>query len=426
MKKFKFDYIQIRIVLIFVLLLCSTGFPQKINSSELICKIIIQAEKELPPNTPVSIPIDNYISRLSASSFILEKIDNSLRLKVPTQIEPGEQSKLWWLLPKKINAGEKQVFDLVHGTPQIAPLVQINMDSDGLEIHYKNRKALRYQYAPLKPPTGENPLYVRSGFIHPIWSPGGKVLTRIQPSDHIHHMGFWNPWTKTEYEGRHIDFWNLKKGQGTVRFVKFNSLETGPVFGGFEALQQHVAFDSTKGEKVVLNETWQIRCWAPLSGNNKFWIWDFFTSQSCASLSPLTLLKYRYGGFGFRGTSDWNERNSDYLTSEGKTRKDGNGTRARWCNVYGKTDKGNGGVLFISHPENHEYPEPMRIWPQGDVFFGYCPVVYADWNMVPNESYVRKYRVIVYDGTITKDEAEQYWYNFIHLPQIDVKWFSNK
>lgn len=296
------------------------------------------------------------------------------------------------------------------------------MDSEALEIGYKNRKALRYQYALMEPPAGENPLYVRSGFIHPIWSPEGKVLTRIHPSDHIHHMGFWTPWTKTEFEGRHVDFWNLKEGQGTVRFVKFNFLTTGPVFGGFEALQQHVVFDSVNGEKIAINEIWSVRCWAPILDGEKFWICDFTTNQSCASLSPLTILKYRYGGFGFRGTSDWNEKNSDYLTSDGKTRKDGNGTRARWCNVYGKTDKGNAGVLFISHPENHEYPEPMRIWPQGDVFFGYCPVVYADWKMLPQNNYVRKYRVIVYDGTITKDEAELFWYNFVQSPEIEVKW----
>jgi len=425
MKKSKFAFFTIRIVLILILLLCSAGFPQKTNSSDLISKIVIHAEQEIPANTPISIPINNHLPRLSNSNFKLEKVVDALRTIIPAQIENSDQAKLWWILPEQINAGEKQNYELVHGTSKLAPLVHLNMDLGGLEIQYKNRKALRYQYAELEPPKGENPLYVRSAFIHPIWTPGGKVLTRIHPSDHIHHMGFWNPWTKTDFKGRHIDFWNLKEGQGTVRFVKFNSLETGSVFGGFEALQQHVAFDSTGAEKVVLNEIWKIRCWASLPGNNKFWIWDFTTTQSCASLSPLTILKYRYGGFGFRGTSDWNEKNSDYLTSEGKTRKDGNGTRARWCNVYGKTDKGNAGVLFISHPDNHEYPEPMRIWPQGDVFFGYCPVVYADWKMVPNENYQRKYRVIVYDGAITKEDAEQFSYNFIFSPKIDIKWFSN-
>ena len=422
MKKLMISLTKVQNILSFLLIFCTTGLPQRNETSQLICKIIFEAEQDIPKNTPISISSDGSNFKLSDGRFRLEKIVGNTRMFIPVQLESGEPTKLCWTTPEKIKAGEKQVFELVHGTQQLTPYVQLNMDSEALEIGYKNRKALRYQYALMEPPAGENPLYIRSGFIHPIWTPGGKVLTRIHPSDHIHHMGFWNPWTKTEFEGRHVDFWNLKKGMGTVRFVKFNSLSTGPVFGGFEALQQHVVFDSANGEKIALNEIWSVRCWAPISDNQKFWIWDFTTTQSCASLSPLTILKYRYGGFGFRGTSDWNEKNSDYLTSEGKSRKDGNGTRARWCYVYGKTDKGNAGVLFISHPENHEYPEPMRIWPQGDVFFGYCPVAYADWKMLPQNNYVRKYRVIVYDGTITKDEAEQFWYNFVQSPKIEVKW----
>jgi hypothetical protein len=138
----------------------------------------------------------------------------------------------------------------------------------------------------------------------------------------------------------------------------------------------------------------------------------------------LKILQYRYGGFGFRGTADWNEENSDYLTSEGKTRKDGNGTRARWCNIFGKTDQGESGILFISHPDNHVYPEPVRIWPQGEVFFGFCPVVYADWEMKPGENYVRKYRLIVYDGTMSKDEAELFCSNFITASKVSVNWIT--
>src|SRR5690606_42107088 len=43
--------------------------------------------------------------------------------------------------------------------------------------------------------------YGRSGFIHPLWSPKGQVLTRVQPEDHYHHYGIWNPWTQLNYEG---------------------------------------------------------------------------------------------------------------------------------------------------------------------------------------------------------------------------------
>lgn len=135
-------------------------------------------------------------------------------------------------------------------------------------------------------------------------------------------------------------------------------------------------------------------------------------------------MKYRYGGFGFRATSDWNVKNSLILTSEGKTRIDGNGTRGRWCKLSGQTDRGFAGILFLSHPENHEHPEPVRIWPEvsNDVYFGFCPVVYSDWKMIPGDYYIRRYRMIVYDDTMTAETAEQFWQSFALPIEVDVQW----
>ena len=48
------------------------------------------------------------------------------------------------------------------------------------------------------PPIGVNKLYQKSGYIHPVLSPWGDTLTRIQPPDHFHHYGVWGPWTKTK------------------------------------------------------------------------------------------------------------------------------------------------------------------------------------------------------------------------------------
>ena len=60
------------------------------------------------------------------------------------------------------------------------------------------------------------------------------------------------------------------------------------------------------------------------TGEDYFLI-DINSSQSCASLSPLKINKYHYGGMAIRGADEWfvNEKNaqqpSDFLTSEGKT-----------------------------------------------------------------------------------------------------------
>ncbi len=421
MKIIDFQQKNYGVYLFLVFALC-VGLLKSGLSAETMARFTLSTEQQINENTPICISLEGLPISLPTVSLRLERIDKSGRFPVPSQIEPGSPAKLWWILDDALAAGVKQQYELVNGKVVDAPFVQLRMNDRTLELGQGNRQAIRFQYTPMPPPPGQDLLYTRSGFIHPIWSPGGKVLTRIHPSDHIHHMGFWNPWTNTEFEGRHVDFWNLKEGQGTVRFVKFNSTMTGPVFAGFEAFQEHVDLSAPEGEKIVLNELWAVRLWTQSEATESYFIWDFTTTQSCASSSPLTLKKYRYGGFGFRGTSDWNEKNSNYLTSEGKTREDGNGTRARWCNVYGMTDKGPAGVILLSHPGNHEFPEPMRIWPQGDIFFGFCPVVYNNWIMVPGQDYVRKYRLIVYDGTLTTEQAEKFWQDFTRTPDIEVHW----
>jgi hypothetical protein len=133
------------------------------------------------------------------------------------------------------------------------------------------------------------------------------------------------------------------------------------------------------------------------------------------------LLKYRYGGLGFRATEKWHEGNSDYLTSEGRGRKDGHGTRARWCSVSGSTDKGDSGVLFMSHPDNREHPEPMRIWPEGYVFFNFCPVQNRDWTLEPGNEYVLKYRLCVCEGSIGHEQAERLWQDFACPPEVTLE-----
>jgi hypothetical protein len=128
-------------------------------------------------------------------------------------------------------------------------------DEGALQIQCGGQGVLQYYHVHASPPEGGDPPYTRSGFIHPLWSPAGEILTDIHPPDHLHHMGIWMPWTNTEFEGRKIDFWNLKAGKGTVRFKKFLSQTSGPVYGGFVARQEHVDLTAPAGEKVALITT---------------------------------------------------------------------------------------------------------------------------------------------------------------------------
>ena len=83
----------------------------------------------------------------------------------------------------------------------------------GKTLDYKigDKLLFSYNYTTVYPAPGVDSVYKRSGFIHPLKTLGGEVMTNCSPADHYHHFGLWYAWTKTTFEGNEIDFWNLHK-----------------------------------------------------------------------------------------------------------------------------------------------------------------------------------------------------------------------
>ena len=59
---------------------------------------------------------------------------------------------------------------------------------------------------------------------------------------------------------------------------------------------------------------------------------------------------------------------------------------------------------MLSHPENYNHPEPLRIWDKkanggrGDVFANFAPTKDKDWILEPGKTYTLKYRLVVFNG----------------------------
>ena len=141
-------------------------------------------------------------------------------------------------------------------------------------------------------------------------------------------------------------------------------------------------------------------------------------AQRCATESPLLLEKYRYGGLGFRGPKEWKDANYDLLTSEGKTKADGHGTRGRWCAQSGKVGGAPWTVTILCHPSNERFPEHMRIWESGGAFFSFSPVQAGDWTFRTGETHTFRYRFLVHEGPIDRDRAERAFAEFAEPPQV--------
>ncbi len=111
--------------------------------------------------------------------------------------------------------------------------------------------------------------------------------------------------------------------------------------------------------------------------------------------------------------------NCEFLTSEGKDRGNGHGTRARWCHIGGRIDGQLAGIAILDHPSNFRAPQAMRINPD-QPFFCYSPSLMGDWKIDPGKPYVSRYRFIVYDGAPDKTELDRLWNDYANPVQAEI------
>lgn len=285
---------------------------------------------------------------------------------------------------------------------------QVIISADGAEV-------LRYQCEPGDLPRAEIPeIYRRGGYLHPLSTPAGRVVTDDYPSNHLHHHGFWSAWTRTRHQGREPDFWNMGQGTGRVEFVRLLHLINDGESAGFAA--EHQFIDLTGGApRPVLTERWEVRVSRLSDGPYAI---DVVSRQSCAGPDPLELPRYHYGGFGFRGNWAWNGAGScHFLTSEGiSDRVAGNETRARWCWVGGRLEGDWCGITLMGHPQNFRAPQPVRLHPS-EPFFCFAPQQLGAMALRPGEEpYVSRFRLVVADGRPDAGQIEQWWRQWTGSP----------
>ena len=297
--------------------------------------------------------------------------------------------------------------------PSNFPKVECVDDGKGLTISAAGKKVLRYNYAVIEQP---DPVFSRSGYLHPIWTPSGKVITNDSPKNHLHHHGIWSAWTSSEFEGRKSNFWESKEKQGRIECVKVEETFSGPVFAGFKARHRFIHLNGAT-EKAVLEEVWEVRVYAL---SDRF-VFDLISTQTCTTDQPLVIKEYRYGGLGFRGSSEWEGKAGvDFLTSEGKGRVDGHATKAKWCLTTGKIGGADASIGFLCHPSDFRFPQPLRIHPD-EPFFNWAVPQGGTFSIEPGKPYVARYRFVVADGRPTREDLDAAWAAYGELPKVTLK-----
>lgn len=318
----------------------------------------------------------------------------------------------------RLPAGASATFELVHPSEAASTSMTAAREGAKVRVNQAGRTMFDYQAEPSEPPRPDiKPLFRRGGYLHPLFTPGGARITDDYPANHLHHHGVWFPWTKTEFQGRHPDFWNMGDGSGRVEFASLDKTWEGPVLAGFEST--HKFIDLTSGApRVALNETWRVTAFNTGENPATRFLFDLESTQTCAGFDPLILPEYYYGGLGFRGNWSWNGTNNAlFLTSEGATNSaQGNQTRGRWCYVGGMLEGRQAGVAILGHPSNFRAPQPMRLHPS-EPFFCFAPSQLGQWRIEPGKPYISKYRFVTLDGPPDQAELDRWWNDYAHPPE---------
>jgi Family of unknown function (DUF6807) len=367
---------------------------------------------------------------------------------IPGQLHGG---KLTWNLEAPMTAGSRRRYRLrpipAPDTRQDLPPTVIGSPSsfkatanhfafaglpDVIPLKLDGRTIFAYHKAVTEPPAGIDPVYRRSGFVHPLATRSGVVVTDDFSPEHPHQHGLFTAWVNTTHDGRKVDFWNQLARTGRVGNDPDDPgpvFVAGPIRADFGAALRHDDLTAPGGPEKVLEERWRFT-FHDIPG---VVVLDFTSEQKGVGAKPLKINKYHYGGLGFRGSRRWSDPSAkgedppdpvkaghvEFLTGEGKHRVDGNHTRPRWVDLSGEVDGKIAGAAVLDHPGNFRYPQPVRLHPNMP-YFSFSPPVLGDFEIAPGQTYTSRYRLIVHDGRPDPALIERLWNDFADPPTVRI------
>ncbi len=378
----------------------TAGFTEAIRSAEPVYPLTVVAGEHARSSTL----IEWSLPEVAPPAITWELVDEQGAV-TPTQLLLGQPRRIVWKLSQPLLAGQSRKYTLrpasilpADSRPKMTPGPGLHHAAGRLSLFHADKEILTYHTGTSQPPDGIAAQFARSGHIHPLRTPSGKLVTAEFPADHAHQHGVFMAWVHTQFAGHEVDFWNQGKQSGDVRHRRLVESRLGPVYSGFVADLEHL--DLTQGEVVVLHESWRVMAFKMAD----MYLLDIESLQTAATDEPLKVLKYHYGGFGWRGPSEWllpsagsGASGCDFLTSEGHDRLGGNHTRPQWVSVTGLMSGELCTVTIFGHHFNLHHPQPVRLHPDKP-YFCFAPCVWGEFSISRDKPLNSRYRIITHDG----------------------------
>ena len=386
-------------------------------ASTLVGEITVEAGAQARRDTVVSFPVPR---ELAGRALVLKGPGVP---RVALDVEPAAgsaaESTAVFILPK-LAKGKRVRLSIIEDEPATNMPREISFTemNDALGVSIAGAPVLRYQMKARPPREGLSPQAIRGGYIHPVFTPSGAIVTDDYALKHAAHHGIWTAWQSSELEGRKLSFWGSQSAR--LDFDKLVDSRGGRVVGGFTA--RHKGVDLTaKPARQVLDEEWKVRVYRTHEKDAPYYLFDLDWTDAVVGNAPLKVLEYRYGGLAVRGHAEWDgPTGATFLTSEGKDRLAGEGSTARWVHLGGPVGGKPVGIAALVHPQNFRAPQPVRLH-HNEPYFSVAPAKAGPFTIEPGKPLLSRYRFVVADGPADKALLERLWQDYAQPPTVTLK-----
>jgi hypothetical protein len=250
----------------------------------------------------------------------------------------------------------------------------------------------------------------RKPHLHPVTTPSGTVLTRIEPPDHPWQRGVWfvvkfvdgdNFWEEGDPKG-----WGVQRHTGPPEVTGDDGDDSAGVTGDLVwirpdretvAIHEHRRLTHVELDGHAYAIDWEVTLTAP--------------ADAVLDRSPYMGVWGGYSGLAFGGRDDWAD--TRLLLDDGVEQERVAPHRSRWCDLSSEL----GGVCILDHPANPSHPVPFYATTRAGAGYGdgWANTVYPAflWDgplTLPAGHELRfRYRVAVHDGPWTAETADAAW-----------------
>jgi hypothetical protein len=249
----------------------------------------------------------------------------------------------------------------------------------------------------------------RKPHVHPLATPSGLVLSRVEPPDHPWQRGLW-------FVVKFVDgdnFWEEgdPAGWGIQRHLAAPVVDdaTGTIEGDLVwirpdrstvAVEEHRRLRHVELPDGAYAIDWDVTLRVP--------------HTAVLDRSPYMGVWGGYSGLAFRGRDDWAD--TRLLLDDGVARDRVTPQRSRWCDLSSPA----GGLCVLDHPGNPSHPVPFYATCRAGAGYGdgWANTLYPAflWDgpvtLAAGDVLRFRYRVVVHDGRWTAAQADTAWAAF--------------